>query len=105
MILLVTHGLSTGSVYVGKQDMCNQYARRYADAFVDTTEEQARMAWEKDIHDLLSTLITRLTESTSVIFPLECPKCESLKITVVFGTSRSLECLSCGSRFRIVDKT
>jgi ribosomal protein S27E len=37
------------------------------------------------------------------IFPVTCPKCGSRKITVVLGTSRRLECLNCGGRFRIVD--
>lgn len=89
---------------MGKQDMCSKYAQDYVEAFKEMTEEKARMAWNEEVHDILMNLRTRLTESISMIFPLKCPNCDSFKITVVFGTSRSLECLSCRSKFRIEDK-
>ena len=89
---------------MGKQDMCSKYAQDFVETFQDMTEEKARKIWDKETHDILVKLRTKLTESTSEIFPLMCPKCRSFKITVVFGTSRSLECLSCGSKFRIEDR-
>lgn len=84
--------------------MCNRYAKECAESFENMTEEDARKKWDEDIFDILTKLMTNLTESTTMIFPLKCPKCDSYKITTVFGTARSLECLSCGSKYRIEDK-
>lgn len=89
---------------MGKQDMCDNYARNYAESFDNTTEEDARERWDDDLWNVLTLLRTRLTESVMPIFPVKCPKCDSFKLTVVLGTARSLECLSCGSNYRIVDK-
>ena len=89
---------------MGKQDMPSSYAKEYAEAYEDATEDSAREKWDKEVFEILTDLRTKLTQSTSEIFPLICPKCNSFKITVVFGTSRSLECLSCGSQFHITDK-
>lgn len=89
---------------MGKQDMCSKYAQDYVETFQDMTEEKARKIWDEELFDILVKLRTKLTESVSEIFPLRCPNCDSFKITVVFGTSRNLECLSCGSKFRIEDR-
>ena len=89
---------------MGKQDMCNKYAKEYTNAFEGMTEEKAREIWDEEVFDILTKLRTKLTESVSEIFPLRCPNCNSFKITMVFGTSRNLECLSCGSKFRIEDR-
>jgi len=89
---------------MGKQDMCNKYAKEYTNAFEGTAEEKAREIWDEEVFDILTKLRTKLTESISEIFPLRCPNCNSFKITMVFGTSRNLECLSCGSKFRIEDR-
>jgi hypothetical protein len=88
---------------MGKNDMPDDYAQEWADNFKDTTVEDAREQWDKDIGEVLSKLRVRLTQSTSLIFPLKCPSCESYEITVVFGTNRQLECLSCRKRYRIND--
>lgn len=58
---------------------------------------------KRDVYGLLSDLRTILTGSDVPLFPVICPKCRSLKITVVFGTASRLECLDCGSKFRIVE--
>ena len=84
--------------------MPSSYAKEYSKTFEDLTEDQAREIWNKEIFDILVKVRTKLTESVSEIFPLQCPKCDSFKITVVFGANRSLECLSCGSKYRIEDK-
>jgi len=88
---------------IGKQDMSDKYASDYAETF-DMTEEEARKQWDYEVFSHLTSLITMITESTSTVFPLTCPKCNSFKMTVVFGTGRSLECLSCRSKFRVEDK-
>jgi len=58
---------------------------------------------EQDLFDLLTDIRTTLTGSSILLLPLMCPKCDSFRITVVMGTSRLLECMDCGSKFRIVD--
>jgi hypothetical protein len=88
---------------MGRQDMPDKYASDYVETYENMTEEEARRKWDEDVYGLLGTLITRMTESTTSLFPLRCPKCNSFKITTVFGTDRSLECLSCNNKFRIVD--
>ena len=88
---------------MGKQDMPSNYAKEMTETF-ETSEDDARKEWDEEIFNLLTELRTKLTESTTQIFPVKCPKCSSFKITVVFGTARRLECLSCGSEFRIEDK-
>lgn len=89
---------------MGKQDMCSKYAQDYVETFQEMTEEKARKMWDEEIFGMLVALRTKLTESVTEIFPLMCPNCNSFKITVVLGTNRSLECLSCGSKFRIEDR-
>lgn len=88
---------------MGKQDMPNEYAKEVAEAYDGMTEEKAREEWDSDIYDILTKLRPKLLNTTDTIFPLKCPKCDSYRITVVFGTSRRLECLSCGSQYRIGD--
>jgi hypothetical protein len=88
---------------MGKQDMPLEYAKQMTEMH-DATEEEIRKDWDEQVFDILINIRTKLTQSDSEIFPLKCPKCDSYKITVVFGTSRRLECLSCKSQFKIDDQ-
>ncbi len=84
--------------------MCSKYAKEYADSFDSTTEDDARERWDEDVYNILARIRTHMTESPTPLYPLRCPECDSFKITVVFATSRSLECLACGKTYHIEDR-
>jgi hypothetical protein len=56
---------------------------------------------DRNEYDRLTNLLTGFNHSDVPIFPFACPKCGSLKVSVVLGTALELECLDCGARFVI----
>jgi hypothetical protein len=62
-----------------------------------------RQPSERDIFNFLAYARTLITGSDVTLLPLACPRCGGFRVTVLVGTSRLLECLDCGGRFRIVD--
>lgn len=47
----------------------------------------------------LTSLLNEFFKFDIPIFPIQCPVCDSLKMTAVHATKRNIECLSCSSRF------
>jgi len=66
-------------------------------------KKRFRRPSKEDIFGFLMDARTLITRSDVPLIPLMCPKCDSFRITVVMGTDRLLECMDCGSKFRIVD--
>ena len=87
---------------MGKQDMSDEFAKRWANTYQNTTEAEARDRWDQEIWSTLSSILTNLMQSEFPITPITCPKCGSFKITSTFSRDE-LVCYACGGSFIIKD--